>query len=169
MVHRYAPAAYFVFHDSFRPKHPMWLQLFPPGDWNKVAMDHHGYMAFWTIEEPAVLDPDYFCNRYTDENNFTAPLLNTGMEVWMGEWAFATDNCAHWLLGFNDQTMYRQANCTPVDCPKAYYECPAGASATDCTFDASVAQYGPKGVNEWNNNFTLIENGKCWIDSNSTF
>ncbi len=24
------------------------------------------------------------------------------MPVWMGEWALATDSCAHWLGGFND-------------------------------------------------------------------
>lgn len=142
--------------------------MFPPGDWDKVAMDHHGYMAFWDYEYPTVLDPDYFCTRYLDENNKTGPLLDLGAEVWMGEWAFAVDNCAHWLLGFNDQTMQRQAQCVPVDCPAPYYKCPTGASAQDCNFNAAVAKQGPFGINEWNNNFTNIENGKCWIDGNIT-
>lgn len=47
LVQRYSPHAYFVFHDSFRPTDPMWPQLFADGDWHKVAMDRHGYMAFW--------------------------------------------------------------------------------------------------------------------------
>lgn len=126
-------------------------------------MDRHGYMAFWDYNETAVLPPEYFCARYESENNFTVNLTSK-MEVWLGEWAFATDNCAHWLLGFNDATAARQAKCAQLDCPQAYYVCPEGAPASDCQVDASVAKYGPEGVNAWNNDQTLIENGKCWTD-----
>lgn len=126
-------------------------------------MDRHGYMAFWDYNETAVLPPEYFCARYESENNFTVNLTSK-MEVWLGEWAFATDNCAHWLLGFNDATAARQAKCAQLDCPQAYYVCPEGAPASDCQVDASVAKYGPEGVNDWNNDQTLIENGKCWTD-----
>lgn len=84
----------------------MWPKLFADGDWDKVAMDHHGFMAFWDYDETRDLTPEYFCNRFEDESKFTANLTNK-MEVWIGEWSFATDNCAHWLLGFNIQSAPR--------------------------------------------------------------
>lgn len=42
--------------------------------------------------------------------------------------------------------------------------CPEGASATDCTVDASIEKNGPFGINDWDNDQTLIESGKCWTD-----
>lgn len=83
----------------------------------------------------------------------------------MGEWAFATDNCAHWLLGFNDQTGKRQAKCAQVECPKAYYQCPEGAPQSDCQVDPSIDKNGPFGTNKWNSNQTYIEKGMCWTDN----
>ena len=61
LVQRYAPQAYFVFHDRFSPDHEMWLNLFGDGDWDKVAMDHHAYMAFWDYNETYDLPPEFFC------------------------------------------------------------------------------------------------------------
>ena len=87
----------------------------------------------------------------------------------MGEWAFATDNCAHWLLGFNDQTGKRQANCAQVECPKAYYKCPEGAPASDCQVDPSIGVNGPFGTNPRNNNQTLIEKGLCYTDNTTMY
>lgn len=127
LVQRYAPQAYFVFHDSFRADDPMWLKLFADGDWDKVAMDHHSYMAFWNYDETYDTPSDYFCSWYARDNRFIKNGIRDKMEVWMGEWAFATDNCAHWLLGFNDQTGKRQAECAVDKCPTPYYTCPEGA------------------------------------------
>lgn len=165
LVQRYAPQAYFVFHDSFRPGDPTWLNLFPDGDWDKVAMDHHAYMAFWDYEETNILPPEYYCSVYANDNKFISEGIKDKMEVWMGEWAFATDNCAHWLVGFNDQTAPRQGQCVQVDCPELYFPCPDGASDTDCKVDPTIEKNGPFGINKGNNDQTLIENGKCWTDS----
>ena len=85
----------------------MWLKLFADGDWDKVAMDRHAYMAFWNYEETKDLPSEYFCSQYVNDNKFIYNGIKDKMEVWMGEWAFATDNCAHWLVGFNDQTAGR--------------------------------------------------------------
>lgn len=79
----------------------MWPQLFADGDWDKVVMDRHGYMAFWTYNETNAIPPEWFCTKFESEQKFAAN-LTPKFEVWLGEWAFATDNCAHWLLGFND-------------------------------------------------------------------
>lgn len=88
----------------------MWTRLFADGDWDMVAMDHHAYMAFDNYNETEDLPPEYFCSKYADGHHFVAKLQEK-MEVWLGEWAFATDNCAHWLIGFNDQPAARQAKC----------------------------------------------------------
>lgn len=46
LVQRYAPQAYFVFHDSFRYDENVWNDLFRDDDVEKVVMDHHYYWAF---------------------------------------------------------------------------------------------------------------------------
>lgn len=139
----------------------MWPKLFADGDWHKVAMDRHGYMAFWDTEVKTV---EGFCAGYISDNDF-AKNLTSKFEVWMGEWAFATDNCAHWLLGFNDATAAHQAECEAVKCPDPYYQCPANTDPKDCQVDPSIPSNGPEGQNKWNNSQTLIENGMCWSDS----
>ena len=96
-----------MFHDSFRPADPTWLNLFEDGDWDKVAMDHHRYMAFYNWEVTPDLPVEYFCSAYANDNKFIMNGIKDKMEVWLGEWAFAIDNCAHWLQGFNDMTAQR--------------------------------------------------------------
>jgi hypothetical protein len=46
LVQRYAPQAYFVFHDAFKYEPDMWNDLFRDDDIEKVVMDHHYYWAF---------------------------------------------------------------------------------------------------------------------------
>jgi hypothetical protein len=46
MVRQYAPQAYFVFHNSFRPDWSDWEDLFAEGDRDMTAVDHHGYFAW---------------------------------------------------------------------------------------------------------------------------
>jgi hypothetical protein len=49
-----------------------------------------------------------FCDDY--ESN-AANAENSKYEVWFGEWALATDVCAHWLGGFNDANTDPQFEC----------------------------------------------------------
>jgi hypothetical protein len=46
LVQRYAPQAYFVFHDGFHEDWNIWQDLFEKDDQEKVAIDTHGYYAF---------------------------------------------------------------------------------------------------------------------------
>lgn len=96
MVQRYAPQAYFVFHDSFEYSADVWNDLFRDDDIDKVAMDHHYYQAFTS---PAFTTVNDSCNDYESNANYAESFK---YEVWFGEWALATDKCAHWLSGFND-------------------------------------------------------------------
>lgn len=47
MVQKYAPQAYFVFHDAFYFDPEVWNDLFADDDHDKVAMDHHYYQAWY--------------------------------------------------------------------------------------------------------------------------
>lgn len=97
MVRQYAPQAYFVFHNSFRPDWSDWEDLFAPGDREMTAVDHHGYFAwsnYQTVEDA--------CAFIEGSSDFANDFRANGVEVWWGEWALATDNCAMWLGGFND-------------------------------------------------------------------
>jgi len=97
LVERYAPQAYFVFHDSFRFSWDTWKDLFPANDWKMVAVDHHGYLAWGNYDSI-----DEACDDFTNGAKEGKNFRDAGCEVWWGEWALATDNCAHWLGGFND-------------------------------------------------------------------
>ena len=96
LVQRYAPQAIFVFFDSWDYNPNTWNDLFPKGDNEKVAMDHHYYHAF---SEEAQNTTQWYCNAYENE---AKNALNFNFPVWFGEWSLATDACAHWLGGFND-------------------------------------------------------------------
>jgi hypothetical protein len=53
LVQRFAPQAWFVFHDSFRYDPDVWNDLFRDDDIDKVAIDHHYYWAFESdLKEP---------------------------------------------------------------------------------------------------------------------
>lgn len=80
------------------------------------------------------------------------------MEVWFGEWAFATDNCAQHLNGFNDGVMNAHGKCAQMDCPRTYM--PDGVG-TD--FDRTADMLGPFGHSD--NSRNSIQKGLCWTDS----
>lgn len=145
LVQQFAPQAYFVFHDSFRPTAPEWKVLFD--DYTKVAMDHHGYMAFAGYKQDGNVTE--VCEHWDRDNNDIG-LLTPHFEVWKGEWSFSLDVCAHWLQGFNYQQQVQSSQCTKVECPKLYFDCPSN-SKFDCEVDKSIDVNGPFGINQWNN------------------
>ena len=77
--------------------------------------------------------------------------------VWVGEWALATDTCAHWLNGFNDHRDDFAYDCAWVDCPYSYLP---EELAVD--FDRTADILGPFGGDT---TLGAIQNGKCMIDS----
>jgi len=87
-------------------------------------------------------------------------------DVWIGEWAIATDGCAHWLNGFQDGRDEPQYKCKAVDCPKSYLP---EEHAVD--FDRTADMLSPMGYwadehkNDLVKNSRVIRNGKCWTDS----
>jgi len=113
MTQALAPQAYFVFHNSFIYSPDFWNDLFRDDDIDKVAMDHHYYQAW----NQGMNTTQQFCDDY-EKNAATADAVK--YEVWFGEWALATDVCAHWLGGFNDANTDPQFECTWNECPVSY-------------------------------------------------
>merc|ERR1719223_1498177 len=98
---------------------------------------------------------DSFCKDYEDNASYGAQFK---YEVWFGEWALATDVCAHWLGGFNDGNTDPQFTCEWVDCPVSYL--PEGVAVD---FNRTAYILGPFGTGNANN--VCIQNGKCSSDS----
>ena len=69
--------------------------MFPDNDHDKVVLDHHYYTA-WNQQ---MTDKGKYCDDYGANTNAAKSIK---YDVWFGEWALATDVCAHWLGGFND-------------------------------------------------------------------
>lgn len=155
MVQRYAPQAYFVMHDSFRFNGEIWNDVFADNDIEKVALDTHFYTAFFPNAVNTVEDA---CKTY-DGAMKTADGIK--YEVWVGEWAIATDACATWLGGFNDGNTnftVQGHQCNRVECPKSYMP---DEFAFD--FDRNAELLGPFG--EGNPQDVCIMNGTCPTDS----
>ena len=116
LMKKYAPDAYFVFHNSYRTAWEDWADLFEPDDRHKVAVDHHHYIAwaFFDAVWMACLD---VTQKFRKD---AADFRRNGIEVWIGEWSLATDTCATWLGGFNDGITTLGVKCKPVPCPKSY-------------------------------------------------
>jgi hypothetical protein len=116
-------------------------------------MDHHYYVA-WN-------DNMNTTQQYCDDIEMNAQngaKESFGYEVWFGEWALATDVCAHWLGGFNDANKDPQFQCNWVDCPRSYLP-----AEFDTDFDRTAEMLGPYGTANRNN--VCIQNGKCSSDS----
>ena len=138
-----------MFHDAFHYDPGTWNDLFDKDDVDKVAMDHHYYQAWYGAD---VTSSDQFCQSYYDE---VGQGYWFNFDVWFGEWALATDVCAHWLGGFNDGNTDPQRQCYQVDCPTTYIDV--------ADFDRSKDVNGPFGTG--NSDWYNIHSGKCTTDS----
>lgn len=89
-----------LFHDSFRLSPEYW-----GGDFLKhcdnYAVDSHLYLA-WDENHPI----DIFIQKACDYGNHLSDMEALGVPVVVGEWSLATDNCAMWINGLNDNGNY---------------------------------------------------------------
>nr|CCA22662.1 glucan 1 putative [Albugo laibachii Nc14] len=106
-----APHWNFVMHDSFRFTLDIWAGFMKgcPG----IALDTHIYQAWIKPGTQA----DYFSNACQQKQSI-ADMEKNAMPVIIGEWSLATDNCAMWLNGFNDNMPgYPKVKCAVQKCP----------------------------------------------------
>ena len=104
-----------LFHDSFR----LWPQEWG-GDWMKncdnYAIDTHIYQA-WSYPN----DAQWFQMSACGVHWQLELLESQNTPIIVGEWSLATDNCAMWLNGFNDNVPgYPKVECERVKCPDPY-------------------------------------------------
>ena len=148
----------FTFHDSFHFDAGTWNDLFADDDIENVVLDTHFYQAWWG--DDAKGDLNAYCVGYENSLKWTADALK--YDVWVGEWALATDVCALWLGGFNDANTFAQYDCEYVDCPKPYLP-----EETAVDLDRTIAEdQGPFGTG-YSDGMTqaTIRGGKCAKDS----
>jgi hypothetical protein len=144
-----APRLTFVFHDSFHFDANVWNDLFADDDMDNVVMDTHQYLAWWGTTEYIGSYCDGYGNTVRNAKNIKYP-------VWVGEWSLATDVCALWLGGFNDNNTPYANECQWVDCLYTYLD-----DSTGTDFDRTADMLGPYG----SNTLSTVQKGKCPKDS----
>lgn len=149
-MQRYAPQAKSVFHDSFLFGAELWNDLFSDNA-TDVVIDHHQYWAFAGYPGNSTLAD--FCGAFENE---AARADEFKFEVWLGEWALATDNCAHWLNGLNRGVPNQGFKCAKLSCPQTYMP-------DKVDFDRNADILGPFG--DSNSTLNSIQKGQCFTDS----
>jgi glucan 1,3-beta-glucosidase len=135
IVKKFAPYWKYIMHDSFR---------FDPNVWGgfmdgcpERGIDTHIYQA-WR-------DPDTRLGVYSDacrQKSIIAAMENAFGPVIVGEWSLATDNCAMWLNGFNDNLPgFPKLPCKYTPCAESYM----GKDQPGNQLDPSKPMLGPFG------------------------
>jgi glucan 1,3-beta-glucosidase len=141
-----------IMHDSFRGS-ALIFQEWMVGCPNIVS-DIHLYTAWdgWWMGD---LNEQHFVDSACSQ----AAMLEEGqarIPHVVGEWSLATDNCAMWLNGFNDNPIgYPQVGCDWVPCPAPYM----GAEQPGAPPDHSLGAQAPFGTG-----FSSPLYGKCPVD-----
>ena len=98
-----APHLKFVFYAAGEFSGANWNDLFPDDDMENVILDKHNYNAWWSTES----NISGYCTKPHDGwNDQMAIAQEIKYPVWIGEWSLATDVCAMWLGGFNDNSFH---------------------------------------------------------------
>jgi len=151
IVKKHAPYWKYVMHDSFR---------FDPKIWGgfmagcpERALDTHIYQA-WN-------EPNSRIGFFQDACNSKKAILDLERAfgpVIVGEWSLATDNCAMWLNGFNDNLPgFPRSPCKYIPCSAPYMgEDYAGV-------DPTKGLQGPYGTGMSGPSFGLCPVGRDWI------
>ena len=136
IVKRGAPYWKYIMHDSFR---------FDPAIWGGFmdgcpdrALDTHIYQAW--------MDPSsrltFYDNACSQKSAIAAMEIAFGPVV-VGEWSLATDNCAMWLNGFNDNLPgFPRLPCKYIPCSDPYM----GTDQPGTPVDPSKPLQGPFGT-----------------------
>lgn len=140
-------------HDSFRLDPNVWGGFMDGCP--ERALDTHIYQA-WK-------DPDSRLGFFTDacsKKEILATMEREFGPVIVGEWSLATDNCAMWLNGFNDNLPgFPRSPCKYTPCAESYL----GESQPGVPLDPSKPIQGPFGTGMSAPTFGLCPGDRDWI------
>jgi len=160
IVKRHAPYWKYIMHDSFRFTTDIWGG-FMDGCPDR-ALDTHIYQAW---KDPASRIQFYqdACQRKKD----IAAMEREFGPVIVGEWSLATDNCAMWLNGFNDNLPgFPRSPCKYISCDtKEPYL--GGAKNNFTELDPNKPIQGPYGTGMSGPLFGLCPTTRDWLVESS--
>mmetsp|Transcript_21265 Transcript_21265/g.29818 ORF Transcript_21265/g.29818 Transcript_21265/m.29818 type:complete len:729 (-) Transcript_21265:108-2294(-) len=153
IVKQSAPYWKFIIHDSFR---------FDPNVWGGFmkgcpdrAIDTHIYQA-WKDPSSRLAFYKDACNQ----KNYITEMENAFGPVVVGEWSLATDNCAMWLNGFNDNLPgFPRLPCKYIPCSPPYM----GLEQPGTPVDPNKPIQGPYGTGMSGPHFGLCPVGRDWL------
>jgi glucan 1,3-beta-glucosidase len=144
-------------HDSFRLDPKIWGGFMDGCP--ERALDTHIYQA-WK-------DPDSRLGFYTDACSTKKILATMEREfgpVIVGEWSLATDNCAMWLNGFNDNLPgFPRLPCKFKPCAESYL----GDKQPGVPLDPNKPIQGPFGSGMSGPMYALCPGTRDWIKETS--
>lgn len=123
-----------------------------------IAMDTHIYQAWNNPGSSA----DFFANAC--QQKFTISTMeDAAMPVVVGEWSLATDNCAMWINGFNDNLPgFPKVQCDYIPCgDKESY---LGSEFSGIKLDRTKPIQGPYGTGTSGPSF-----GQCPVSNSKRF
>uniref|UniRef100_A0A7S2YSP1 Glycoside hydrolase family 5 domain-containing protein n=1 Tax=Entomoneis paludosa TaxID=265537 RepID=A0A7S2YSP1_9STRA len=157
MVKRQAPFWKYIMHDSFRLDPNLWGGFMDGCP--ERALDTHIYQA-WR-------DPDSRIGFYTNACNEKGILATMEREfgpVIVGEWSLATDNCAMWLNGFNDNLPgFPRLPCKYTPCADSYL----GKVQPGVPLDPAKPLQGPYGTGISGPIYGLCPSSRDWVKESS--
>eukprot|EP00538_Stauroneis_constricta_P006413 CAMPEP_0119560032 /NCGR_PEP_ID=MMETSP1352-20130426/13834_1 /TAXON_ID=265584 /ORGANISM="Stauroneis constricta, Strain CCMP1120" /LENGTH=719 /DNA_ID=CAMNT_0007607897 /DNA_START=138 /DNA_END=2300 /DNA_ORIENTATION=- len=156
-VKKHAPYWKYIMHDSFRLDPNIWGGFMDGCP--ERALDTHIYQA-WR-------DPDSRIGFYNDAcgtKGILAEIERTFGPVIVGEWSLATDNCAMWLNGFNDNLPgFPRLPCKYIKCSAPYM----GDGQPGAPVDPTKPMQGPFGTGMSGPIFGLCPVGRDWLKESS--
>lgn len=157
IVKKANPYWIYVMHDSFRLDTNIWGGFMDGCP--ERALDTHIYQA-WR-------NPDSRLGYFQDACATKRAIGDMEREfgpVIVGEWSLATDNCAMWLNGFNDNLPgFPRLPCKYVPCSDPYM----GEGQPNAPVDPTKPMLGPYGTGMSGPSFGLCPVGRDWVKESS--
>jgi glucan 1,3-beta-glucosidase len=162
-VKKVAPYWKYIMHDSFRFDPNLWRGFM--AGCPERALDTHIYQA-WR-------EPDSRVGFFQDACNAKKSIANMEREfgpVIVGEWSLATDNCAMWLNGFNDNLPgFPRLPCKYTSCISGQYHNEShymgiiNRTQPGVPIDPSKPMQGPYGTGMSGPIFGLCPGSRDWL------